>query len=69
MRAKSEAKILETDVVIFPMKFGQNAPEETVLTELTEKIPNSEIDANKIDNEARFARLRKSLRKRSVSIL
>jgi translation initiation factor IF-1 len=69
MRTKSEAKILETDVVIFPMKFGQNTPEKTVSNEVEEKIPTDEIDSNKIDYEIRFARLRKSLRKRSVSIL
>ena len=68
MTAKSEAKVLETDVVIFPMKFGQNA-EETVLTEDTENNLVIEKKIIEIENENRFARLRKTLRKRSVSIL
>lgn len=65
---KSEAKVLETDVIIFPMKFGQTN-EETVLTDESEnKIAIKEQPTeNDIDN--RFARLRKSSRKRSISIL
>ncbi len=68
MTAKSEAKVLETDVVIYPIKFGQNA-HETVLTEDAEKIPTNEANSTETDNESRFARLKKSLRKRSASIL
>ena len=68
MTTKSEAKVLETDVVIFPIKFGQNA-QETGLTENTEKITVDVQSIDEIDNEGRYARLRKSLRKRSASIL
>jgi hypothetical protein len=68
MTTKSEAKVMETDVVIFPMKLSQNA-QETGLTEPAEKILTNEIDSNETDNENRYARLRKSLRKRSASIL
>ncbi len=65
---KSKAKILETDVVIFPMKLGQNA-QETVLAENTESNLVNEKKPIEIDNESRFMRLKKSLRKKSVSIL
>ncbi len=68
MRTKSEAKILEADVVIFPMNFGQNL-QETILTEDVEKIATMETNPNEDINENRFSRLRKSLRKRSASIL
>ncbi len=63
-----EAKVLETDVVLFPMKFGQNAEE----TNLTEEIEERIVPEKKpviIETENRFARLKKSLRKRSASIL
>ena len=69
MKAKSEAKVLETDVVIFPMKFGQNALEETALTKDAEKTAINQTDSDEQDTEDRFMRLRKSLRKRSASIL
>ena len=65
---KSEAKVLETDVVIFPMKLGQNT-QETVLAETTESNLVNEKKLIEIDNESRFTRLKKSLRKKSVSIL
>jgi hypothetical protein len=68
MRTKSEAKVLETDVVIFPMKLGRNE-QETVLNQDQEKTQTNEANSNEFDNEGRFARLRKSLRKRSASIL
>ena len=68
MTTKSEAKVLETDVVIFPMKFAQTADE----TNLTENTENNFVDKKhsiEFDNESRFARLKKSSRKRSASIL
>jgi hypothetical protein len=68
MTTKSEAKVFETDVVIFPMKLGQNEP-ETVLTEDANNNALEEKNSIETDNESRFARLRKSLRKRSASIL
>ncbi len=65
---KGEAKVLETDVVIFPMKFGQDNQETNLAQETTTKIV---VDKQliKTDIEIRFARLKKSLRKRSASIL
>lgn len=65
---KSKARVLETDVVIFPMKLGQNT-QETVLAETTESKLVNEKKLIEIDNESRFTRLKKSLRKKSVSIL
>ncbi len=64
---KGEAKVLETDVVVFPMKFEQNV-QETVLTQEENNLVNGKKTIE-IDNESRFARLKKSLRKRSASIL
>jgi hypothetical protein len=55
-------------VVIFPMKLGQNT-QETVLAETTESNLVNEKKLIEIDNESRFTRLKKSLRKKSVSIL
>ena len=63
---KGEAKVLETDVVIFPMEFGQENQEAAM--EIPAK-PAGEKKSIKTDMEARFTRLKKSLRKRSVSIL
>ena len=66
---KGEAKALETDVVIFPMEFGRN-DQDTVLT--TERESEHLIVENKSDNtnmQIRFERLKKTLRKRSASIL
>jgi hypothetical protein len=68
MTTKSEAKVFETDVVIFPMKLGQNEL-ETALTEDAKNNTTEEKSSIETDNESRFARLRKSLRKRSASIL
>lgn len=63
-----EAKMLETDAVIFPM----NSVEENQKLSLAEEAANKIIVEEKtidIDIKTRFARLKKSLRKRSVSIL
>jgi hypothetical protein len=65
---KSEAKILETDVVIFPMKFGQE-DKEKIPVEVAENKLMFEEKTVQSNNEGRFARLKKSLRKRSASIL
>ena len=65
---KSEATVLETDVVIFPMEFGQDNRETNMAEEQTAKLV-IEKQSVKTDIETRFLRLRKSLRKRSVSIL
>ena len=63
-----EAKMLETDVVIFPVNLKQENQEFTLAEETTGEI-NVEEKSIKIDITTRFARLKKSLRKRSVSIL
>ncbi len=65
---KGEAKVLETDVVIFPMKFNQENEEINLTEQTTSKIVIEE-KSTKIDIKTRFARLKKSLRKRSASIL
>lgn len=63
-----EAKVLETDVVIFQMESNRNDQETSLAEE-----PNAELSAEKqsmkVDLVVRFARLKKSLRKRSASIL
>lgn len=64
---KGEAKALETDVVIFPMKF--NNDQETNLIDETSEKNVVEKSSGKTDIKLRFARLKKSLRKRSASIL
>ena len=64
----SEATVLETDAVIFPMEFGQDNRETITAEEQTAK-PVIEKQSVRTDLEIRFTRLRKSLRKRSVSIL
>ncbi len=65
---KGEAKVLETDVVIFPMRFGQEKNEKVSVEDAENKLVFTEKTVE-IDNENRFARLRKSLRKRSAGIL
>lgn len=65
---KGEAKVLETDVVIFPMQFGQAAARAESVKEPESEALEKEKTAENAQ-EIRFARLRKSLRKRSVSIL
>ena len=69
MKTKSEAKVLETDVVIFPMKFAQTATDEPILTKDSENDFANKSNSIETDNQSRFARLKKSLRKRSASIL
>ena len=65
---KGAAKMLETDVVIFPVTVEQKEPEANNFE--IENVYKAEVEKpNKIDLRDRFARLKKSLRKRSVSIL
>ena len=61
-----ESKVLSAGVVIFPMK-----PQENKVSEVKSiKITESEVSETRIvEKEGRFARLKKSLRKRPVSIL
>ncbi|HEV8157455.1 MAG TPA: hypothetical protein VGP58_00370 [Pyrinomonadaceae bacterium] len=65
---KGEAKMLETDVDIFPIK-SVHENRESVLAEQLASKNAVEVETTKIDIKARFARLKKSLRKRSASIL
>ncbi len=65
---KGDTKMLETDGGIFPIKPARENC-ETVLTEQLAVKNAVETETTKIDIKARFARLKKSLRKRSASIL
>ncbi len=65
---KSEATVLDTDAVIFLREFRQDNREEITIDEQSAK-PVIEKQPIKTGIEVRFARLRKSLRKRSASIL
>ena len=66
---KGDAKMLETDMGIFPVKSDQEKNLGNVLTEQLAIKNAVEVETTKIDIKARFARLKKSLRKRSASIL
>lgn len=61
---QGEVKVLEKDIVVFPVEVEQNAAEVSEKEILTVESKVVEIDIKK-----RFARLKKSLRKRSASIL
>ncbi len=65
---KGEAKCLETDVVIFPMESNRENQTEVLVEETSTELV---VDKPSIrtDIQIRFARLKKSLRKRSASIL
>ena len=65
---KGEAKMLETDMGVFPIKSVQEN-RENILTEQLASKNSVEVETTKIDIRNRFARLKKSLRKRSASIL
>ncbi len=62
---QGEVKIFETDAVIFPVKTEQEVSSNEQQSERVEISKNT----FKIDINTRFARLRKSLKKRSASIL
>lgn len=66
---KGEAKQLETDVVIFPMEFNQENQEPAVIETTVIETATIEKKSIKTNIEVRFARLKKSLRKRSANIL
>ncbi len=63
---KGDTKMLETDMDTFSVKSVQEN-RETVLTEQLAIKNAVETETIKIDIKARFARLKKSLRKRSAS--
>ena len=57
-------KVLEKDIIVFPVEAEQNTAEVSEKEILTVESKVVEIDIKK-----KFARLKKSLRKRSASIL
>lgn len=65
---KGEAKKLETDVVIFPMESNRENQETILVEERAAEICVDKLSM-KTDIQIRFARLKKSMRKRSASIL
>lgn len=62
---KGEARVLETDVILFPPKLQQ----EILITETKKEIIEVKRSEFKSDIKKRFARLKKSMRKRSAGIL
>jgi hypothetical protein len=61
---QGEAKLFESDMILFPVKKDEETPVAEIETEVVEvKKRTLTVDVNK-----RFARLRKSIRKRSASI-
>jgi len=69
--SNGEIKTLETDVVIFPIKFANKSDEQ--VSDETEKIepPETRMQPQNIAKQKTnvFARWRKSVRKKSISIL
>ena len=65
---KGEAKVLETDVIIFPLECAPEKQAAITAEEIAVEIA-IEKQTVKVDVKDRFARLKKSLRKRSASIL
>ncbi len=65
---QGEAKMLETEVVIFPMEFDREKKESDTDETVTAEVA-ADKQSIKTDLEIRFARLKRSLRKRSASIL
>lgn len=64
----AEARVLETDAVIFSTDSIPNNLTDDGEIKAAVKIKLEE-ETNKVNVESRFARLKKSLRKKSVSIL
>ncbi len=65
---KGEAKMSETDIDVFQVKSAQENRKNVLIEQLANKNA-VEVETTKIDIKTRFARLKKSLRKRSASIL
>ncbi|MCA1625387.1 MAG: hypothetical protein LC768_16365 [Acidobacteria bacterium] len=66
--SNNEIKVMETDAVIFQMKFG-NEIEEKTLSESENKLSEIQTQIPVIEKRELFGRLKKSLRKKSASIL
>lgn len=65
---KAEAKALETNAVSFPMELSREKEKSVLIEETDEKIIVQK-ESIKINLKDRFARLKKSLPKRSAGIL
>lgn len=65
---KGEAKMLENDKDILSLNFNQESKNAVLQTETAENFAAGN-NPDKTNVKVRFARLKKSLRKRSVSIL
>lgn len=65
---QGEAKMLETDVVIFPMELNREN-QETAAIEATNTEIVIEKQSIRTDLQIKFARLKKSLPKRAANIL
>lgn len=65
---KGEVKTLDTERIVSPSERGRKIP-ATVTTEEIAANPAIRKQTNKTDLTNRFARLKKSSRKRSASIL
>lgn len=64
-----ESQVLQADVVIFPMKLDEIKVSEGERVEVKEIETIETAEVRTVSSEGRFARLKKSLRKRSASIL
>ena len=62
---KGETKMLETDAVIFPMKYTET--KSATDSQMNQIV--TETQTVKSDIKLRFARLKRSIKKRSASIL
>ena len=65
---EGEAKKLETEVVIFPVNFKSEGQTIPAIEENSKPVAGDRLPTE-TSIQTRFARLKKSLRKRSVSIL
>ncbi len=65
---KGEAAALDNNTVVFPLEFVRKNNKEVLSVETTEQTI-IEGESDRLNLKIRFARLKKSLRKRSASIL
>ncbi len=66
---KGDTKMLETDMSVFSVKTAQEKNLGNILTEQSIGKNAVEVETPRIDIKARFARLKKYLRKRVTSFL
>lgn len=65
--SENEAKISETEVAVFPIKF--NGEQEKVAADFTENKSLEIREKARRERVSQFSRLKKTLRKKSASIL